>query len=511
MFCQFGRVAVRGAALSRLRPCLCLLPARQILGAINQPSISARSLVRGFSSGNESISQGLQKRHCATKSTGKDSELATEGSSSSSSSKDTEDSRPTAPTAGSSTNGGAGGLDEDLDEKEQRQASAQTYREIVTTWIASREADLRGLAAESSLALRDFLADPSVTIFGKELALSKLKDIANLEFDLSKFRGSFESVANLTAWYSPRQQQEQAEQAEQEMPPPEAWTKEDGKHPAITAFENGELSFGFSAGGLLFSYYIGVVFALHDLGIITRETKIGGASAGSLIAACYHSGLSQELITSACFELAKDCRTNGTRGRLGLVVREFLEKLLPEDIHERCKNRAFVAITRVWPRPTPELISDFHSRDDLIQALLTSCHVPWWLDSRPWTTFRGSASYDGGLTNFIPIPPSEHGVQVCCFPSKQITRVYDIQISPDSFTDWEHGMTQMVAWAFEPADEQMLEQFVEKGRADAKAWADACGLLELVTPAGEKAYEEDGGGKQTSRMEPTVGTAAASA
>ena len=39
-----------------------------------------------------------------------------------------------------------------------------------------------------------------------------------------------------------------------------------------------------------------------------------------------------------------------------------------------------------------------------------------------WTTFRGRASYDGGLTNFIPLPPTvQHGVRVCCFPSKQVS------------------------------------------------------------------------------------------
>ena len=44
-----------------------------------------------------------------------------------------------------------------------------------------------------------------------------------------------------------------------------------------------------------------------------------------------------------------------------------------------------------------------------------------WFDSSVWTSFRGRASYDGGLTNFIPLPPSaQHGVRVCCFPSKQV-------------------------------------------------------------------------------------------
>jgi hypothetical protein len=84
-----------------------------------------------------------------------------------------------------------------------------------------------------------------------------------------------------------------------------------------------------------------VIFGLHDLGIVTRapaclathshayvavssagmlilfaahtccvscnagDTKLAGASAGSLIAACYHSGLPEDLITKACFTLAK--------------------------------------------------------------------------------------------------------------------------------------------------------------------------------------------------------------
>ena len=48
------------------------------------------------------------------------------------------------------------------------------------------------------------------------------------------------------------------------------------------------------------------------------QTRIGGASAGALLVACHHSGLSMELITEACLKLATDCRSNGTRGRLGV-------------------------------------------------------------------------------------------------------------------------------------------------------------------------------------------------
>jgi predicted acylesterase/phospholipase RssA len=44
--------------------------------------------------------------------------------------------------------------------------------------------------------------------------------------------------------------------------------------------------FGFSAGGLLFPFYIGVVKGLTTAGYMSERTKLAGASAGSLIAAC---------------------------------------------------------------------------------------------------------------------------------------------------------------------------------------------------------------------------------
>ncbi len=46
------------------------------------------------------------------------------------------------------------------------------------------------------------------------------------------------------------------------------------RHPAAEALLRGghpALGFGFSAGGLLFPYYIGVMYGLHDLGVITCE------------------------------------------------------------------------------------------------------------------------------------------------------------------------------------------------------------------------------------------------
>ena len=49
--------------------------------------------------------------------------------------------------------------------------------------------------------------------------------------------------------------------------------------------------------GCRFPYYIGVVGKLTSLRIMTPKTPVAGASAGSLIAACHHAGLTEKQVT----------------------------------------------------------------------------------------------------------------------------------------------------------------------------------------------------------------------
>lgn len=52
----------------------------------------------------------------------------------------------------------------------------------------------------------------------------------------------------------------------------------------------------------------------------------------------------------------------------------------------------------------------------------------------------------------------------------------------------------MLGWAFEPADEDVLVNFISKGRADAEAWAlksGAAAALKEVDKAKEGLAEED--------------------
>ena len=175
------------------------------------------------------------------------------------------------------------------------------------------------------------------------------------------------------------------------------------------------------------------------------------------------------------------------------VLEDFLENHLPEDAHEKCRGRAYVAVTKALPYAQPILVSDFKDRQDLIRALMTSCHIPWYLDGASVTEFRGAAHLDGGLTNFIPVVPGTVGIRVCCFPSKQLSPLYRIGISPDSYDEeWPYTLRQMVGWAFEPADDKFVEYFIEKGKRDAQAWMEHMGLEKESATVEEAEREGEG-------------------
>ena len=64
------------------------------------------------------------------------------------------------------------------------------------------------------------------------------------------------------------------------------------------------LGFGFSAGGLLFPYFVGNAVALKRLGLVNEETVYAGSSAGSLISACLVCDLELEHLMGNLLEVS---------------------------------------------------------------------------------------------------------------------------------------------------------------------------------------------------------------
>eukprot|EP00879_Flechtneria_rotunda_P000290 GHRR01000380.1.p1 GENE.GHRR01000380.1~~GHRR01000380.1.p1 ORF type:complete len:616 (+),score=201.49 GHRR01000380.1:254-2101(+) len=263
------------------------------------------------------------------------------------------------------------------------------------------------------------------------------------------------------------------------------------------AFLNNSLGFGFSAGGLLFPYYVGLVSSLVQQGVLERPAQLAGSSAGSLIAASFNAGLDMATVEQSMIEFGEDCLKNGTRYRLGPLLKDFLQQYLPPDAHEQCSGNTHVAVTRLLPYWRTKIISKFESRDDLIQALLTSCHIPWYVDGRWMTKFRGHYCVDGGVMAFIPtVPGADYTVKVMCFPSshleklkattrgsKRLRPIYkflETDITMDSFEPWPYNLQQILKWALVASAQETSSLLIEKGKRDAALWVEAMELAPLV-------------------------------
>ncbi|KAL2632363.1 hypothetical protein R1flu_017049 [Riccia fluitans] len=228
--------------------------------------------------------------------------------------------------------------------------------------------------------------------------------------------------------------------------------------------------FSFSAAGLLFPYHLGVCECLMEHGYLTENTPLAGSSAGALVCAVVASGLKMSDALLATKGLAKDCRDNGTAFRLGAVLRAYLETSLPEDAHLRSSGRIRVAVTQVFRQPRGLLVDQFDSKEDLINALHTSCFIPGYLAPRPVTLFRNRICVDGGITLFMPPTAAEKTIKVCAF-SAAAWGIQGIEISPDyNPKESRASNRQLLNWALEPAGDDILDGLYELGYEDALVW-----------------------------------------
>jgi predicted acylesterase/phospholipase RssA len=97
-----------------------------------------------------------------------------------------------------------------------------------------------------------------------------------------------------------------------------------------------------------------VLWELRDLGVLPnpgdpRGVKLAGSSAGALAIATYACGLDVAKASTALFEFAANCRTHGTRGRLGAMpFGDGWEETTIVDIGES-DHSMFVAHDHLYP------------------------------------------------------------------------------------------------------------------------------------------------------------------
>jgi hypothetical protein len=135
-----------------------------------------------------------------------------------------------------------------------------------------------------------------------------------------------------------------------------------------------------------------------------RDVDLIGVSAGALCAVLVASGVSLDRAVRKAYDISVEVdiwnRSGGLAGIWGDLIRRWLEELLPEDAHECCQNRVKIIATRM-PRMQLRYLSDFESREDLIDACMASVHIPFFLDGNGTYKYRDEQYIDGSVWDFF--------------------------------------------------------------------------------------------------------------
>lgn len=157
--------------------------------------------------------------------------------------------------------------------------------------------------------------------------------------------------------------------------------------------------FCFPGQGMLFWWQQGAVSTLGRYADISSAAT-SGASAGACSAVLAACGIKADDALAVALDLSDRARVFerplGLAGVWGGLVREWLHQLLPHDAHARCDGRVHISILEVLPWRR-RLVCDFRSRESLIDAVMASAHVPWFMDGWPVMHHRGRLCIDAGV------------------------------------------------------------------------------------------------------------------
>ncbi|NXP29720.1 PLPL1 protein, partial [Scytalopus superciliaris] len=162
----------------------------------------------------------------------------------------------------------------------------------------------------------------------------------------------------------------------------------------------------FRGCSFLTIYEAGVFSALKELcpDILKNASKIYGSSSGSIVTTAGLCGCDPGKHWALLFILRTNrrkcytktsCQFSPISPQILKNLKFVLDKYLPPNAHELVSGKLHIVLTRVhdWKCVT---VSEFASKEDLIQAVLCSCYIPVYFGFIP-PTYQGVRYVDGEL------------------------------------------------------------------------------------------------------------------
>ncbi|XP_045150721.1 omega-hydroxyceramide transacylase [Echinops telfairi] len=240
-------------------------------------------------------------------------------------------------------------------------------------------------------------------------------------------------------------------------------------------------SISFSGSGFLSYYQAGAVDALRDLAPRMLETthRFAGTSAGAVIAALVVCGIEMEeylrVLNVGVAEVKKSfLGPLSPSCKMVPMMRQFLYQVLPEDSYKAANGKLHVSLTRLTDGENV-VVSEYKSKEELIEALYCSCFVPVYCGLIP-PTYRGERYIDGGFTSMQPCAFWTDSITISTFSGQQDICPRDC---PAIFSDFRmfnysfqfslENITRMNHALF-PPDLLVLHNYYYRGYEDAVSY-----------------------------------------
>ena len=169
----------------------------------------------------------------------------------------------------------------------------------------------------------------------------------------------------------------------------------------------------FQGGGIKFWFQAGACKYCREQQKIFNQTLIG-TSAGSLSATFLALNVDFDKVAEfAIFQATRDHLFDKPSGLLGIwgnLVREWLYYLISDDAftdykNDKNKSNLYIAVTPFSMRQTfkngrhPIYLSDdsFETKSELIDACMTSVHIPLFMDGKLYAKYKGKRYIDGSF------------------------------------------------------------------------------------------------------------------
>lgn len=154
---------------------------------------------------------------------------------------------------------------------------------------------------------------------------------------------------------------------------------------------------GLDGGGFYISWILGVGAGMQRIGTPLHQCVFSGASAGASVAALLACGVDMRVARDWLLHHPKSvaCFTSpvGAAFRVHDVMTSFMRAMLPADAAQRCRGRLHIIVCS--RRRGCYFVSDFRNTEDIIEAVASSTHMPYFSDGKYSYMYRGEEHIDG--------------------------------------------------------------------------------------------------------------------